>query len=451
MCKYNFEYLSASATFTQIKNIPMKKTLFIAALICKSLLSYSQSSVGLIAHWDMNNEANDVSGNGHNGTLHNVVADTGMDGLPNTAYSFNGTNSYITAPYLPDLNLSTYSICAIIKIKGFYSGFCQVNSIFYRGPLSTSGNYSLFFYDNPYDGDNCSLIDTTKDVFICEYGTYSSTETLWQYTPTITEDQWYRVVATWDGTHRNIYVNGILKSSPLTTGGSIGSSTDSISIGSDIFDVSPTGRFTGLMDDIRLYNRVLTDSEIVHYGDSCGSVTLQPVSDTLTEGGNATYVVNSTITSATYQWQQDAGTGFVNLTNSGPYSGVFTNTLTISGATVALSNDHYRCIVSNLSGCADTSASALLISIPSSVNNVALNNDDVAVYPNPAVNSVFIKIPTGNNTGKIQLMNNVGQVISEKSINGTNCELSTADLAAGIYIVRIQLNGQVLYKKIVKK
>ena len=429
----------------------MKKTLFIAALICKSLLSYSQSSVGLVAHWDMNNEANDVSGNGHNGTLHNVVADTGMGGLANTAYYFNGVNSYISVPYSPDLNITQYSLCARVNVKGFYSGSCQANTILIRGPLGSADKYFLYFYDNPFDGNDCTARDTTKDVFVTAFTNYPLLPiSLEQYTP-IVVDKWYTVVATWDGVKYQMYVNDTLRYSVVAGSGFSAPGTDSISIGLNPFNTGYPDNFKGIIDDIKLYNRALSDSEVTHYGDTCGTITQQPLPDTLFEGGGATYIVNCSISSATYQWQQDAGLGFVNLTNSGPYSGVFTNTLTISGATATLNNDHYRCLISNSWGCADTSASAVLINIPTAVNNIALNNDDVIVYPDPAVKSIFIKIPAGNNTGKIQLLNNVGQVISEKNINETTSELSTAELAAGIYIVRIQLNGQVLYKKIVKK
>lgn len=43
-------------------------------------LSRAQSTVGLIAHWDLNSGTTDVSGHGHNGNPSNVIPAAGMDG-----------------------------------------------------------------------------------------------------------------------------------------------------------------------------------------------------------------------------------------------------------------------------------------------------------------------------------------------------------------------------------
>ena len=172
----------------------MKKILSAAFFFSSVFTSFSQSSVGLIAHWNMNGQVNDISGNGHNGNASNIVSAAGRDGISNTAFYFNGTNSVVTAPYLPDLNLSSYSICAIVNIQGFYNGNCQANSIFDRGAFYTPGNYMLYFVDNPFDGNNCFAIDSTKDVFTMLAGTNAAPFVDWQYSPHIVKNKWYKVV-----------------------------------------------------------------------------------------------------------------------------------------------------------------------------------------------------------------------------------------------------------------
>jgi hypothetical protein len=89
-------------------------------------------------------------------------------------------------------------------------------------------------------------------------------------------------------------------------------------------------------------------------------ITSQPANAVVCLGGNTTFDVVASGPSLTYQWQEDQGAGFVNLSNVAPYSGVTTSTLTITGVTIALSDYLYRCIVSN--GCApdDTSNAAIL-------------------------------------------------------------------------------------------
>lgn len=247
----------------------MKSYLLFIALLTISFGAYAQGSAGLVAHWDMNGNANDVTGNGHNGHLTNVTLTTGRSGIPNTAYLFDGTTSVITVPYTPSLDVTTFSICAIVYPTGFYSGSCQVNAIICKGPINGPGTYSLMFFDNPYDGGDCNAQDNTKDVFAATAGGCIPTSIpCWQYSPQIALSNWYTVVATWNGSKFQIFVNGVLKTSTVYTGSGIfGSGTDSIAIGLDIFNaaVGYPYAFTGKIDDIRLYNRVLSDSEVVHY------------------------------------------------------------------------------------------------------------------------------------------------------------------------------------------
>ena len=338
----------------------MKKTLLAVAMMFGTISGYSQSSVGLVAHWDMNGSANDVSGNGHNGTLHNVVSDTGQTGMVNTAYYFDGVSSYISIPASPAFNISQYSICAKVKVQGFYSGNCQGNVIFERGNAlgHTPGSYALAFDDNQADS-NCAAMDTTQDIF---YGgdplvpAYSISA---YYTPTIIENQWYNVVVTLNDTVFKTYINGVLKVSyPVTSpGGFIGTSTDSASIGANIYGIT-SGEyqfyFKGSIDDIMLYNRVLTDSEVVIYHNIA------------------------------------------------------------------------------------------------EVNNIVSSNM-ISVYPNPAHDNVSVQIKGNNTKGSIQLINEIGQILSQQNMNSATTTFDLGKLPSGIYIVRVQIDGAAFYQKVIKQ
>ncbi len=52
----------------------------------------------------------------------------------------------------------------------------------------------------------------------------------------------------------------------------------------------------------------------------------------------------------TYQWQVNEGSGFVDITNGGVYSGATTDTLYITDVTLAINNYQYRCNVTNTIG-----------------------------------------------------------------------------------------------------
>ena len=71
------------------------------AFILGSLVSraYSQSFLtqGLVAYYPFNGNANDASGNGHNGTVYGATPTTNRFGAPKAAYYFDGVSAYITA------------------------------------------------------------------------------------------------------------------------------------------------------------------------------------------------------------------------------------------------------------------------------------------------------------------------------------------------------------------
>jgi len=265
----------------------MKKLLPAVLLLFISGFAKAQDTTGMVAHWKLNGNCHDVTGKGHNGTPHNITADIGKSGKAGTAYYFNGSDSsYITVPYKPDLNLKTFTICATFKVAGFYSGVCQGNSIIARGKPGTDGSYEVFFTDNAFDGDDCFAMDTTKDVMNEWAGSTGGVDPIsgWQYAPTIQEDKWYSVVATYDDTTYQIYVNDTLKSSNIIGHSPMDSTGDSLAIGMNIYEAAAgyPYSFKGTIDDVRIYNRILDTSEITTY-------TTSTLSDTsANDGGNDT-------------------------------------------------------------------------------------------------------------------------------------------------------------------
>jgi hypothetical protein len=398
----------------------------------------------------MNGTTNDVSGNAHNGHGNNITPAIGMDGIMGHAWYFNGINSSITIPYSPSFNISNYTIAATINVMGFYSGPCHNNTIFMRGKTSggaTGGGwYNLVFTDFPAGYGCTPSIDSTLESFVP--GAYSATGGLgpssistYDYSPHIVKNLWYNVVATFNDTIYKVYINDTLRTTGtiITPGVPIGSGTDSAYIGLDFMEVG-TGYpypFKGNIDDILLYNRALTDSEVVHIHDTCGSITSQPVTSSVHSGGTATYTVHASITNAAYQWQQNSGTGFVSLSNAGAYSGVTTPTLTVTGVTSAMNNYLYRCLVSNSWGCSDTTSSALLTL---GINNLSTSGL-VSVYPNPAHNELTITAQTITN---VTITNLVGQTVYSHDYNAEQVHINVADLPEGVYFVRV--NGSEVRK-----
>ncbi len=90
-------------------------------------------------------------------------------------------------------------------------------------------------------------------------------------------------------------------------------------------------------------------------------VTVDPVSQNICEDSNVSFTINAGVTTnPTYQWQEDSGSGFTDLTDDATYSGVLTNSLTIDPVTSAMNTNKYRVIVSGTCTPEATSGQATL-------------------------------------------------------------------------------------------
>ena len=90
------------------------------------------------------------------------------------------------------------------------------------------------------------------------------------------------------------------------------------------------------------------------------TIVSNPANSYICVGGDTTFVVNANNATA-YQWQEDSGSGFTDISNAGIYSGATTNTLSISGTNSNMSGYNYRCIIINGdSACYSISNSASL-------------------------------------------------------------------------------------------
>ncbi len=64
---------------------------------------------GLVAYYPFNGNANDVSGNGYNGTVNGATLTTDRFGNPNSAYNFNGNFQSILTNIV-QTNINAYSV-----------------------------------------------------------------------------------------------------------------------------------------------------------------------------------------------------------------------------------------------------------------------------------------------------------------------------------------------------
>ncbi|HUT46759.1 MAG TPA: LamG domain-containing protein [Sedimentisphaerales bacterium] len=109
-----------------------------------------------------------------------------------------------------------------------------------------------------YNGEYRFMVNGNGQLDFMLYGDSDSQYTF-TTTKTVNDDNWYHVVAIRQGQNGYIYVDGRLEASNTGTIRSL-DSTIQVAIGADIRD--SVNYFNGTIDDVRIYNRALTEDEI---------------------------------------------------------------------------------------------------------------------------------------------------------------------------------------------
>ncbi len=258
------------------------------------ILSDMQSSMpgelNPVGHWKFDENqgavANDSSGLDHHGTLGCVgvgcqLPQWDSDSKDKSGLIFNGQsaadNSMVTIPASQQLNPINYSISGWIK------------------PSSTYFDASGTIISNGFSGDllyRIGLNPVEKRLFLQWYNGVTSTAI---YTPnnTLSLDEWSYITVIKQGATGSFYVNGRYISS--------GTVTPTTGAGGDVVlgrsAVSQILDFSGIIDDLKIYNHALTSQQIaIDYNQSSamvvGATSTEPtISGT---GQPATKPANST-------------------------------------------------------------------------------------------------------------------------------------------------------------
>ncbi|MEO8770789.1 MAG: LamG-like jellyroll fold domain-containing protein [Ferruginibacter sp.] len=224
-------------------------------------ISQVDLNLGLKAYYPFNGNANDVSGNNNNPVFNNATLTTDRFGNPNSAYHFDGSNTYMKVLNDPSINFgNTMSVALKIKPTGYYTGPCYNNMLLMKGDADyLPGNYNLRFADNI---TGCTSSPTTATEH------FYSTEVI-TTTPLVQLNQWYDVVWTSDGTTSKIYINCELKGSVPQTETSFTNLYD-LYIGK-LNDATYPFWLNGDLDDVRIYDRAINFDEVKAIS-GCGAI-----------------------------------------------------------------------------------------------------------------------------------------------------------------------------------
>ncbi len=209
-----------------------------------SFQSQTHSLLGsdLVGWWNFNDSENrykDISGYDNHGSC-STNCPTITDGVPGTlgsALDFNQSNDeYLIIPHSGVFNITdSITVSAWVYPKTFNDAMA---------PAFASKSNFFLFRANEYS--------TRHFQFFIRVNSDWEPRVSWTY-PNL--DNWYHVTATYinDNSSDNLklYIDGDLKSTRTRTG-SINSSTSNLLI----------GRYNGAVDDVRIYSRALTASEV---------------------------------------------------------------------------------------------------------------------------------------------------------------------------------------------
>lgn len=175
------------------------------------------------------------------------------------------------------------------------------------------------------------------------------------------------------------------------------------------------------------------------------AINSQPQNVTALIGTNAQFSVLVNDPNAPLQWQTDIGFGFQNLTNAGQYSGVTTNTLTVSNVTLTNNNQVFRCLVGT-GFCADTTDIVTLNVTQTSISESNLDKE-IYVYPNPAKD--FINVNSNKNINSTYTLTNfLGKEVVKGEFKSDKNKLDISNLSNGIYYLKIEESSKTV--KVIK-
>ncbi|MFA6129106.1 MAG: YDG domain-containing protein, partial [Bacteroidales bacterium] len=94
--------------------------------------------------------------------------------------------------------------------------------------------------------------------------------------------------------------------------------------------------------------------------NSATIVTTAPKDQHIVYPASTGFGVHSTGTGLSYQWQVNSGSGYINLTDTGVYSGAFTDSLKLASPPISMTNYRYRVIVTGICAPPAISGEAIL-------------------------------------------------------------------------------------------
>ena len=204
---------------------------------------------GLVAYYPFNGNANDESGNGHHGIVNGAMPSQDRYRNGSSAYSFNGATDFIRANIASEIFSKDFALSIWFNaqsIDDFYPHLVYGSPYFLAwslcGPepsyISNDLHRRLGFYLQAPNGLPSARMGY---IFSRQY---------------IETNRWHHGCIVRSNLHFSMFIDGVLSDSPSA----YGLAGNFIQFGNALNTAD--GSFHGSLDDIRIYNRALSESEV---------------------------------------------------------------------------------------------------------------------------------------------------------------------------------------------
>jgi gliding motility-associated-like protein len=285
-------------TYLWVVVIPKMRVFYLLLLFSFFISSSSQiPTTGLIGAWPFSGNANDVSGSNNHGTVNGATLVADRCGVPNSAYSFNGTSDYIQTLAAGPTGSLSRSVC------------------FWAKTSNTLVNSPRSCFDYGFNSGNGDSFQIVWNYCSGGVGLDVSNQALIKTNNCVLTNTWHHIAVVYNATtstlygNTSFYIDGVIQSpivcSVSGTNAAVNTATNfPINIGKHC---NGSGRFwSGTLDDFYLYNRAITATEVMQLYTY--TTCPQPVVGSTLVCPGSTYIYSvAPVTNATYSWTLPGG------------------------------------------------------------------------------------------------------------------------------------------------
>ena len=216
--------------------------------------AHNTNTLGLVGAWEFTGDASDVSGNGNDGVVHGATLTTDRFGNADSAYSFDAVDDFIRVAE-SIAGLAEYTQSAWVNLglaEGAHSGHA----------ILTTPNGTLYWQHDPRILNIVLIADR-------QGGVTSNPSTSFKYTVPlgIADETWFHLAVTaYSNNTADLFINGVEvdPGTRLTDTGGTGDVAVSMIGAAERSNKTPpvVFQFSGSIDDVYIYNRALSPSEV---------------------------------------------------------------------------------------------------------------------------------------------------------------------------------------------